>query len=1014
MSQLYARRYLALLLLGWLLVPVLNTSVGASTIAIDQRRSDVGVAIEAAWSFEHFDLPIGTRIILAGLDNVDDSVPDGLALVALLQEKTWFGLRWELQLESNDESVSGTSGVQSASPMTLLNSLDLFSLGKKYRVTLGYRPDTGEIAMSLHNETDNTKLFEGFTYGEKDHHFTHAGTGWVPSQTVTQNFRLGILSQVTDFQRVGHAISLSDIRREVTNARWADEQVRLSLKRSAGWLPGELVATVIEPVAMQGVELFRIPASAGEISSSLAVKALDPGQYAAELTYVEEGYKESLGRYVWKVIAPEVDGDIIMSLPVAAWKDTISDQHLGKAVFTSTQPIEDVSVTIYTDDGEIVFEKRLQVLPEGSTALSFAISATQEVPKNLMLEVKANNSPIKSFEKQWQSLTIGLRSAGIDDTVLQNTLLEMSIGSDAVSQSNVTVTAQFIAPSGRTVEINAKPVYRPVTKANWVARIAPDEPGIWQYQVVMSDKSSAKVSLEQGSFTVKALPASTVFPPAERPRAPFRVLYNNDLTNVLFDHPQYDVGTLVERSVDEVANTSVEVHVLSPSFTWVPWWRSNFYPMEEHIDWFRNIFPQVYGTEPLAEYLLQGGDPIQVFIDHARERGQVPFLTFRLNDQHYLEEEDERDVELRGMRHWSRFYYENPEYRIGANQTNSKQRVLNWTIPEVRGHILGLIYEAVAMYNMEGIELDFLRHASFFPEGTPLAERQQIMTDFIRQVRQILDANTAPGEYRWLSIRVPLYLTGYETVGVDLKAAVDAGVDMVVLTTSHDMHQQGDYQIIRQMLPDTQLYLEIAYTSSLVQRRPELWPDERRQKSSDQQMYTTAYLAYSAGLDGVNVFNFAYYRNPTPFHVLEHLDDPQWLAQTGQQYYIERTAGPDYLGWVGISRTHYVNRNRPVEFSLRMVPPTGGWTDDGKLRIHITPFEKGRKWRATLNGVVLDQIEDVSPPYPYPYPEAYGTPDEYVAWRVPADVPQEGDNIIRIELLQGWQAQINYLDLGIQ
>ena len=71
-------------------------------------------------------------------------------------------------------------------------------------------------------------------------------------------------------------------------------------------------------------------------------------------------------------------------------------------------------------------------------------------------------------------------------------------------------------------------------------------------------------------------------------------------------------------------------------------------------------------------------------------------------------------------------------------------------------------------------------------------------------------------------------------------------------------------------------------------------------RTTDEQFYTTAHLAYTSGAAGVSLFNFAYYRhhkmpelgpfNEPPFHVLPKLSQPDWLARQPQWYFL--SAGP--------------------------------------------------------------------------------------------------------------------------
>lgn len=215
-----------------------------------------------------------------------------------------------------------------------------------------------------------------------------------------------------------------------------------------------------------------------------------------------------------------------------------------------------------------------------------------------------------------------------------------------------------------------------------------------------------------GSFLLAACPPRLSAETA-RPKPSFRVLYNNDTTNTVsctspWHKKRAPFGAdLLEATVDEVAGTGVEVHLLQPGLGWIPWWKSTVYPADEHYRWFQHqtgLKPDSYG-----QYTLGGGDMVPVFIKRCRQRGQTPFISLRMNDAHHLE-----NVGLRnnGAASASRFYVEHPEYRLGADQSRSDQHVLNWAIPEVREHKFRFIRELCENYDFDGLEIDFMRHPS--------------------------------------------------------------------------------------------------------------------------------------------------------------------------------------------------------------------------------------------------------------------------------------------------------------
>lgn len=645
-----------------------------------------------------------------------------------------------------------------------------------------------------------------------------------------------------------------------------------------------------------------------------------------------------------------------------------------------------------------------------------------------------------------ETINVRLNYSGPRDRgVRVNTLLELHVQFLPSETPLENLVVEFGAPSGKRIVRD----FRPTTFAKklWIAHISPMESGRWTYVIRRRSSSSSTVVLAEDTFEAydryDSLPSGL----ETRPKANFRVLYNNDGVNVVSPvssspnvSSPFDPDTVhksIQATVDEVAGTAVDIHLLSASFTWVPWWRSEFYSMDAHWDWFRRVFENVESPDAISNYVLEGGDFLEAFIEHCRLRDQLPFVSFRLNDHHNLDLEGE-DMTAIGVRHRSRFYHMFPEYRLGTNPNSRHERVLNWAIPEVRGHILSFIHEVISKYEIGGLELDFMRHTVRFPPDVDRRERDNIVREFIKDVRFLLDEKSNDESYLWLVARLPVYLSSYRTVGVELEDLSEVGVDMVVLAETFHTEQQGDYAEIKRRLPDTSVYLEMTHAGSTPIRRSDLWPSGRLgpQLTTDSQFYTTAHLAYTHGLDGVSLFNFVYFRGSgrrlvketmstePPFQLLDFLDDPEWLAARPQHYFISRTAGFDNAARKLAhpererfgEKSFLLSTGESASLRIDMQPPLGGWKRTGRMRLHgIRLNGSNSTWRVTFNGEILEQTDDVSQVYASRYNDAYGVPGEWVAWRVPADLPKAGVNVIGIQLIDAGNlnsVQVAFVELG--
>ena len=526
----------------------------------------------------------------------------------------------------------------------------------------------------------------------------------------------------------------------------------------------------------------------------------------------------------------------------------------------------------------------------------------------------------------------------------------------------------------------------------------------------------------------------------ERQKAPFTLLYNNDCTNIEdcvspFQEKEKAPFTTAKLagSVDETVGTGVDVHLLSPGMGWVPWWKSKSYPATEHYQWSQ----ETYGIKPdgYAQYMLSGGDITNEFVTHCRKRSMTPFITFRLNDAHHRDWVDmppSKDNPSCLGHSLCRFYREHPEYRIAPDLDFTPgefdwdiyiRGVQNWACPEVRNRKFTFIQEICDGYDIEGLELDFLRFYSFFPlDKTTSQQRSQIMTDFVQQVRKLLDRTARTGQHRWLCVRVPCYLSAHDMLGIDLPSFVDSGVDMVNLSAHYFADQPTELSRIREMIPDTTVYLEMCHTTSIGHDINQ-GPDQiTYRRTTDEQYYTTAHLAYARGLDGISVFNFVYYRqhcwpnggphHEPPFHVFEHLGDRSWLAKQPQHYFVGYFWDQPVLDFDHqIPRT--VKSGQTVRFRMDMAPPENGWKAQGKLRIQSARGFAHGQWTASINTTKLKQTDNIAEPYENPYPQLLGQKETLLGWTVPASLLHDGINIIEVTMKGSEAAEIVFVDIAM-
>jgi hypothetical protein len=504
-------------------------------------------------------------------------------------------------------------------------------------------------------------------------------------------------------------------------------------------------------------------------------------------------------------------------------------------------------------------------------------------------------------------------------------------------------------------------------------------------------------------------------------KPPYRVIFSNDSTNVIScTSPYHKRGEdwrpeMLEASVDEVAG-KVDAHFIQLASGQVPWYRSDLYPMAEHMAWWQEHFKadpwhDALSVAPVHKFILDGGDVLQVFINRCRKTGQAPFVSMRMNDGHLLEYVNKTGNTL-GIHCISRFYAEHLQWRIGTD-SSWDARVLNWGVPEVPDHIFSLAAEQCRKYDIDGFEMDFTRHTSYFRlNETTVDQRRAIMTNLVRRVRKVLDESSREGKHRWLCARVPCYVSSFDALGIDLPAWAGAGLDMVNLSPYFFTVQQTDLPIVRKTVPEVAVYQEMCHCTWNGPQPPGSYDSSVFRRTTTEQFESTAHWAYARGGDGVTLFNFVYFReygffsgdrgpfSEPPFAVLKHLGDPEYLARQSQVWF----AAPGWkcpFGGVAVQLPQKVLRGKNLAFAMDLAPPEGNWRKDGRLRMQSSADLRGSRWTARLNDQTLVETTQRSEPYPDPYPPLLGRPYEMRAWTVPAQLVRAGSNQVEFELLQG-------------
>lgn len=211
-----------------------------------------------------------------------------------------------------------------------------------------------------------------------------------------------------------------------------------------------------------------------------------------------------------------------------------------------------------------------------------------------------------------------------------------------------------------------------------------------------------------------------------------RVIFNNDGDDAMY-HAQGDTpeDLLAVRAVP-VTGTGVT---------------TMFYCMNGPIGLFQNntnigkvlMDDLTPDTRNITRALVAAGtDPLEIMVAYCREHGIEIFSTVRMNDVH-----DCGKYEVSKML-FPPFKEQHPQYLHGASDRQPKYgwwSGVNYAEDEVRDYVFRIVEDYCTRYDIDGVELDFLRHPPFFtPQawGTPATDEERAqMTDLVRRTRMM-------------------------------------------------------------------------------------------------------------------------------------------------------------------------------------------------------------------------------------------------------------------------------------
>ena len=501
--------------------------------------------------------------------------------------------------------------------------------------------------------------------------------------------------------------------------------------------------------------------------------------------------------------------------------------------------------------------------------------------------------------------------------------------------------------------------------------------------------------------------------PGEMPAKPWVVINeDNDRYFIAADKPGRIEGTTAEacrRYIDAVLDSAGKIthyfmcvcgqRASFDSKAWEPIWKG----LEGGVE-VDGVTPATNNAWCLNAKRMheKGVDPYAIWTRRCRERGVSPWISMRMNDNHYCN--------ITNYFRNENFWRYHPELRLKrpANKpswaSNFLYNNLDYTEEAVRAHAYAMVDEILARWDTDGIEIDWMRCPNNLAPSTE-EENSWVLTEFMRGVRRRTDeASRRRGHPVRVAVRIPPVLPMAKSLGYDAESwARDGSVDIVILCNAFSSAEFNfdmvDWQArIKRMNPDVAVIPGMDVCVSCC------YP-ARHLMSGEYSAFRRGFCLAHRNPDGFYFFNMPYMPAETQTEVYSRSLVPSRLETKARRFAVSYHD----VNWSGKKSAMQLPApiSRPVSLVTRAV--AGRFDSEARVVVGFDLESADFPSTVTLNGVAAtgphERLGDAS---------CCGELAKSAAsWSFPASAIRDGENTIAFVAVPGSKAKMVWCEIEL-